>query len=63
MNRHPGMDARRRKRNPVFFAVVPLADGTYAVEASDGGSRDLLISFQTAAEAEAWIARLKGVIN
>lgn len=48
---------------PVFFVVVPLADGTYAVEASDGGSADFLLNFRTEDEAEAWIARLKGMTN
>ena len=49
-----------RKINPVVFTVVPQADGTYAVEASDGGPSEFLISFRTRTEAEAWIQKLKG---
>ena len=49
-----------RKLNPVVFTVVPQADGTYAVEASDGGPSEFLISFRTRTEAEAWIQKLKG---
>ena len=48
-----------RKINPVVFTVVPQADGTFDVEASDGGPSSFLISFQTRAEAEAWITKLK----
>ena len=48
-----------RKINPVVFTVVPQADGTYDVEASDGGPSSFLISFRTRAEAEAWITKLK----
>jgi hypothetical protein len=54
---------REDEVNPVVFAVVHQADGTYGVEASDGGPPEFLISFRTEAEAEAWIAKLKGMIN
>jgi hypothetical protein len=64
---------RRIKANPVIFAVVPQEDGTYDVEAPDGGAPSfwlsseawprVLISFRTEAEAEAWITKLKGMIN
>jgi hypothetical protein len=47
------------RRNPVVFTIVPQADGTYAVEASDGGLSEFLISFRTRPEAEAWIQKLK----
>ena len=56
-----------RKRNKsmsrgnwVVLTIVPQADGTYDVEASDGGPSDFLISFRTRTEAEAWIQKLKG---
>ena len=48
-----------RKIDPVVFTVVRQAEGTYDVEASDGGPPEFLISFRTEAEAEAWIAKLK----
>jgi hypothetical protein len=54
---------RQDEVNPVVFAVVRQADGTFDVEASDGGPPEFLISFRTEAEAEAWIAKLKGMIN
>ena len=54
---------QRIEINRVNFAVVPREDGTYDVEASDGGPPELLISFWTKAEAEAWIAKLKGRIH
>ena len=49
--------------NPVVFAVIQQVDGAYGVEASDGGSPEFLISFRTEAEAQAWIAKLKGMIS
>src|SRR5437868_2076098 len=59
-----GLALRRRiEANPVIFTVVPRADGTYDVEASDGGTPSFLISFRTEGEAEAWITKLKGVAN
>jgi len=48
-----------RKIEPVVFTIVPQADGTYAVEASDGGPSEFLISFRTRTEAEAWLQKLK----
>ena len=64
---------RRIEANPVIFAVVPQEDGTYDVEAPDGGAPTfwlaseawprIFISFRTEAEAEAWITKLKGSIN
>jgi len=54
---------REDEVDPVVFAIVHQADGTYAVEVSDGGPPEFLISFCTVAEAEAWIAKLKGMIN
>ena len=63
---------RRIKANAVIFRVDPQ-DDTYDVDASDGGAPHflvaseawprVLISFRTEAEAEAWITRLKGMIN
>ena len=57
----------------MIFAVVPQEDGTYDVEAPDGGAPTfwlaseawprIFISFRTEAEAEAWITKLKGMIN
>jgi hypothetical protein len=47
--------------NPVVFTVVRRVDGTYDVEASDGGPSNFLINFRTKAEAEAWIAKLKAM--
>ena len=46
--------------NPVRFTIVPQQDGTFGVEASDGSSSELLTSFNTLAEAEAWIAQVMG---
>ena len=46
--------------NPVRFTIVPQDDGTFWVEASDGELSDVLVSFGTLIEAEAWLARLKG---
>ena len=64
---------RRIEANPVIFRVDPQEDGTYDVEASDGGAPSflvaceawprVLISFRTEAESEAWITKLKGIIN
>ena len=63
---------RRIEANPVIFTVVPQADGTYNVDASDGAPNfwmaseawpRILISFRTEAEAKAWITKLKGSIN
>ena len=64
---------RRIQANPVIFTVVPQADGTYDVPASDGGAPSfwvaseawprVLISFRTEAEAEVWFTKLKGMIN
>ena len=64
---------RRIEANPVIFRVVPEEDGPYDVEASDGGAPSflvaceawprVLISFRTEAESEAWITKLKGIIN
>ena len=45
------------------FTVVPREGGTYDVEVSDGGPSEFLISFRNEAEAEAWIAKLKGMVN
>ena len=47
--------------NPVVFAIVPQADGTFGVEASDGEISEFLCSFASHAEAEAWVAKLKGM--
>ena len=54
---------RRIETNPVIFAAVRQADGTYDVEASDGGPSSFLVSFRTEAEAQAWITKLKGMID
>ena len=64
---------RRIEANPVILRVDPQEDGPYDVEASDGGAPSfllaseawprVLISFRTEAEAEAWITKLKGMIN
>ena len=47
--------------NPVVFTVVPQGNGTYDVEASDGGPSSFLVSFPTRVEAEAWITKLKEI--
>jgi len=64
---------RRIEANPVIFRVDPQEDDTYDVDASGGGGPNflvaseawprVLISFRTEAEAEAWITKLKGMIN
>ena len=54
---------RRHEGNAVIFSVIRQADGTYNVEASDGGPPEFLISFRTEVEAEAWIAKLKGMAH
>ena len=52
---------RRAEANPVILTAVRRPDGTYDVEASDGGPPNFLINFQTKAEAAAWINKLKGL--
>jgi len=54
---------RRLEVNPVVFTIIPQVDGTYDVEASDGGASSFLVSFRTRVEAEAWITNLKGMTN
>ena len=48
------------RNNPVQFTIVRQEDDTFGVEASDSESSEFLASFSTLAEAEAWIAKLKG---
>ena len=45
---------------PVRFTIVPQEDGTFGVQASDGQSTEFLTSFNTLAQAEAWIAKVEG---
>jgi len=44
----------------VRFTIVPQEDGTFGVQASDGESTEFLTSFNTLAQAEAWIAKVEG---
>jgi len=44
----------------VRFTIIPQEDGTFGVEASDSQSTEFLTSFNTRAEAEAWIAKVTG---
>jgi hypothetical protein len=45
----------------VVFTIVPQADGTFGVEASDGDTAEFLTSFANRVEAEAWIAKVQGI--
>jgi hypothetical protein len=45
--------------DPVRITIVPQKDGTFGLEASDGESSEYLGSFDTLAEAESWIAKLR----
>jgi hypothetical protein len=58
--REAAVAAKLKLINPVVFTVVRQANGTYGVEASDGGPSSFLVSFRTRVEAEAWITKLKG---
>ena len=45
--------------DPVRITIVPQEDGTFGIEASDAESSEYLGSFDTLAEAEGWIAKLR----
>ena len=49
--------------NPVRITIVPQEDGTFGIEASDGESSEYLGSFDTLAEAEGWIAKLRNTTD
>jgi hypothetical protein len=52
-----GVDQQKRMtKNPTVYKIVPLRDGTYAVQAEPGRAVPLMISgFKTEGEARAWI--------